>query len=60
MDSERRHELKQNDLDAGLAGLPGFFKRHGSKVLLVVAFALLAVAVVRYRGTQAAQREQNV
>jgi hypothetical protein len=60
MNSEHRHELKRNELATGISDVPGLIKKHGSKLLLVLTFVLLAFAVVRYRNNQAAEQEQVV
>jgi hypothetical protein len=49
MKSERRHELKQNTLARGLETLPDVSRRHGTKVLVGIAVALLIALLVRNR-----------
>lgn len=53
MKSERRHELKQNDLDAELVKALGFFRTHGRLVgwvVLGIAAVALAYVLVQRHG----------
>ena len=59
MKSEERHALKRNDLDSGISDLPGLWARHGNKVLIVLTVALLIFAALRYRDSQALQRDAD-
>lgn len=59
MKSEERHELKRNDLATGLSDLPGLWRRHGNKVLIVLAVAFLVLAAVRYKRAQVASRQEQ-
>lgn len=46
MKSTRRHELQQNTLNAELAKLVGFFRKHGTKISWAVLIAALIFLVV--------------
>ena len=48
MKARRRHELRQNVLDAELARGLGFFKRYGTRISWLVLIAALAVLSVVY------------
>ena len=56
MNSQERHELKQNDLEAGANNFTELMRRHGNKALIVLAVAFLVLAAVRYRRAQTAQK----
>ena len=47
MDSEHRHELKENDLARALAGLGQWWKKHGRTTMVGVLVVLLVVAAWR-------------
>jgi hypothetical protein len=59
MKAQRRHELKQNTLARSLENLPEVSRRHGTKILLVLAVGLAVALLLRSRvtssRTQAAQ-----
>jgi hypothetical protein len=57
MDARRRHQLKDNTLASGLEGLPGFYRRYGNQILIVVIFLLLAFIFIRSRLGSARDRE---
>ncbi|MGN6726195.1 MAG: tetratricopeptide repeat protein [Tepidisphaeraceae bacterium] len=56
MKAEERHALKQNDLASGASGMAELWRKHGNKVLIVLAVAFLVLAAVRYKRAQAAQQ----
>ena len=60
MKSKRRHDLKQNVLDAELGKLVSFFKRRGTYILWGVVGAALIVALVWYVRGQRRQRGDEV
>jgi hypothetical protein len=53
MKAERRHQLKQNTLAHSLEALPELGRRHGTKILIVVAVGLLVALLIRNRVTSA-------
>lgn len=59
MKSEERHELQRNDLATSLTDLPGLWRRHGNKVLIVLTAVLLIFWAVRYKRQQAAVRAEQ-
>jgi hypothetical protein len=60
MKAERRHELKENTLAGFLENLPYYARVHGNKVLTGLIVVLLVVAFVRWRNTQAVQKQATI
>ncbi len=60
MKSEHRHELQTNSLASSVASLPETLKKHSSKILTVLAIALLVVAAIRYKRSQDAMADASV
>ena len=59
MKSTRRHELQHNVLDAELAKIVGFFKKHGTKLSWgVLVLALVALGWVWWTRKADTQKEQ--
>lgn len=46
MKSERRHDLKTNNLALVMADFPGFMREYGSRILLVVLICALAIVLI--------------
>lgn len=46
MKSERRHELKSNDMARGLEHLPDLARRYGTRILLGVVLVVLVVVII--------------
>ena len=46
MKSERRHDLKTNNLALIMADFPGFMREYGSRILLVVLICALAIVLI--------------
>lgn len=49
MKSERRHELKTNELAKGLERLPELGKQYGGRILLAVVVIAVVVVLIRHR-----------
>ncbi|MCC6422763.1 MAG: hypothetical protein IT447_04740 [Phycisphaerales bacterium] len=49
MKSERRHELKTNDMARGLEHLPDMARRYGTRILLGVILVVLVVVIILNR-----------
>jgi len=55
MDSEHRHELKENDLARAIAGIGDWWKNHGRNTMIILLVALLIIAgwrIVNFRSHQ--------
>jgi hypothetical protein len=59
MTSQERHELKNNSLAETMSDLPGFWRRHGNKLLMVAAVIALVLAGYRYKKNQDIARDQE-
>ncbi len=59
MDSEERHELKENDLLSSLQELGQFWKKHGRPILYVVLVLVVLVAAWRWQSTKATRRHES-
>jgi len=59
MQSEERHELKQNDLQEFLANFGEFWKQWGNSILIVITIAVIAFAGYRIYTTRMQTRDEN-
>ena len=55
MDSEHRHELKENDLLEFIRDFKSWWAKHGTQTLLVILVAVLALTAYRYFRGKAAR-----
>jgi tetratricopeptide (TPR) repeat protein len=60
MKSEHRHELETNSLASTIVTAPETLRKYSSKILTVIAIALLIVAAVRYKKNQDAAAAMQV
>ncbi len=58
MKSERRHELQQNALAAGLAHMPSNLQRYGGRILAGLILVLLIIILVRTRITSSREGQR--
>ncbi len=59
MKAERRHELQTNALDHLILVAPDFFKRHGTKLLLVLTLIVLGIVFMQRRRASAEHEAQE-
>ncbi|NBC10184.1 MAG: tetratricopeptide repeat protein, partial [Planctomycetes bacterium] len=59
MQSEERHELKQNDLQEFLANFGEFWKQWGNSILIVITLAVIGFAGYRIYNTRMQTRYEN-
>ena len=59
MDSEHRHELKENDLEVFLLNFRQWWIKHGRKTLLTILAVVMAVAIWRWKWTSDNQKHEN-